>query len=314
MPPPAERRAANWDGQWGTAAHVGAASDQSEAYGNAHGNLLAAAREVTLSNEEDGAASVVERLLSGTIFQYTGDVADSAKPGSLMNFRDLGGAPVPGAVLAHGRLYRTGQLSEVSDEVACHLADTLQIGAYVDFRADPEIARDGEPRQLLQRGVAWSRQPFDLSDTVFDAIRLPGAGDWQQLYFRGMTRLQPEISAAIRAIAAWSRPVVFGCWVGKDRTGIVAALLLSLLGVDDEWIGLDYAKTQASIQPFRSRFSFLWQAEPHAESQLWRAHSGTEPQTVIGFLRLVRGHFGSVERALALPDEVVARLRERYLV
>jgi len=240
-------------------------------------------------------------------------MVDAVNLASLMNFRDLGGAPVPGGVVAPGRLYRTGQLSEVSDEVAVHLVDSLQIGTYVDFRADGEIARDGEPGPLLQRGVVWNRQPFDISDAVFEAIRLPTPADWQQLYYRGVKRLKPEISAAIRAIAAASRPVVFGCWVGKDRTGIVASLLLSLLGVDDEWIGLDYAKTQPSIQPFKSRFSFLWKGEPHAELEVWRAHSGTQPRTVIGFLEMVRADFGSLERALGLSDEVVGRLRERYL-
>ena len=94
---------------------------------------------------------------------------------------------------------------------------------------------------------------------------------------------------------------------------IVAALLLTLLGVDEEWIGLDYATTAASIQPFKPRFFFLWRSEPHAEQELWRAHSETLPQTVIGFLRLVRADFGTIERALALPDGVVARLRARYL-
>ncbi len=231
-----------------------------------------------------------------------------------MNFRDLGGAPVAGGrVVARGRLYRTGQLSGVSEEVAVHLADTLQIGSYIDFRADWDIARDGEPASLMRHGVAWCRHPFDLSDAVFKAVRAPTACDWQQLYFRGIKRLRSEISAAIEAIAARSQPVVFGCWAGKDRTGIVAALLLSLLGVDDEWIGLEYAKTQASLQPFSSRFSFIWRAEPHAEQELWRAHSGTVPETVIGLLRMIRAQFATVGRALELPDELVGRLRERYL-
>lgn len=240
-------------------------------------------------------------------------MASPANLASLMNFRDLGGAPVPGGTVAHGRLYRTGQLSEVSDQDAVHLASTLRIAAYIDFRADAEIARDGEPGPLLRRGVVWSRQPFDLSDALFDAVRAPAASDWQRLYVRGFKRLQPEIGAAVRAIATGSRPVVFGCWAGKDRTGIVAALLLSLLGVEDEWIGHDYAKTQASLQPFKERFSFIWRADPHAEQELWRAHSGTEPRTVLGFLGEVRAHFGSVQRALGLSEDVLTRLRDNYL-
>lgn len=231
-----------------------------------------------------------------------------------MNFRDLGGAPALGGTVAPGRLYRTAHLSGVSDEVAVHLSRSLQIATYVDFRADTDIARDGEPTQLLRKGVAWCRHPFDLSDALFAGVRAPSASDWQQLYFRGLKRLQSEIAAAIRAIAAQTQPLVFGCWAGKDRTGIVAALLLSLLGVDDEWIGRDYAKTQASLEPFKSRFSFIWRAEPQAEQELWRAHSSTVPETIVGFLRTLRADEGSVERALGLPSELAPHLRERYLV
>jgi len=108
--------------------------------------------------------------------------------------------------------------------------------------------------------------------------------------------------------------VLWNFLASKERTGIVAALLLSMLGVDDEWIGLDYAKTQLSLQPFKSRFAFIWQAEPQAEHELWRAHSGTAPETIVGFLRRVRADEGSIERALGLPSELVPRLRERYLV
>lgn len=232
---------------------------------------------------------------------------------SLMNFRDLGGAPVPGGVVARGRLFRTGQLSEISHEAARHLAETLRIGTYIDFRADADIARDGEPASLSQLGVAWCRQPFELSDALFSVIRVPTARDWQELYFRGVERLRVELRAAIQAIATGSQPVVFGCWAGKDRTGIVAALVLSLLGVDEQWIGLDYARTQPALQPFKSRFAFIWRAEPAAERELWAAHSGTPAQTVIDFLQRVRAHFGTVERALDLPDALVDRLRERYL-
>jgi len=176
---------------------------------------------------------------------------------SLMNFRDLGGAPVPGGTVAPCRLYRTGHLSQLSEEAAAHLAHTLGIRVYIDFRVDHDIVRDGEPKALLRREVVWARHPFDISDAEFQSVRIPFSSDWQQLYFRAVKRLQPEISGVVRAIAAQATPVMFGCWVGKDRTGIVAAFLLSLLGVDDAWIGQEFAKTNQLIQPFKTRFSFL---------------------------------------------------------
>jgi len=238
----------------------------------------------------------------------------SLAPGSLMNFRDLGGAPTRDGVVARGRLFRTAHLSDLDHESAAHLHGVLGIRAYLDFRAEPEITRDGAPQRLLERGVRWQRHPFDISDTAFQALRVPQPGDWQALYERALGRLRPELAGAIRAIAEHEDPIVFGCWAGKDRTGMVSGLLLSLLGVDDAWIAEEYAKTTQSLLPHKHRFSFLWKDEPAREPELLRAHLHTDPRTMIGLLRAARERFGTVNDALDLPDAVIARLRARYLV
>lgn len=237
----------------------------------------------------------------------------SSHPLAPLNFRDLGGAPATGGRIAAGRLFRTAHLSDITEDSAAHLQATLGVGVYLDFRLDHDIVRDGEPKALLARGVHWQRHPFDLSDAAFNAIAAPQPSDWRGMYRRGFQRLLPEVTGAIRFIAEANAPIVFGCWAGKDRTGIVAALLLSLLGVDDAWIAEDFAKTGPALLPGKARFSFLWKDRPHAEAELTHAHLRTEPETILGFLSDVRQQFGSPSQALDLPPSVARALAERYV-
>ena len=230
-----------------------------------------------------------------------------------LNFRDLAGAPAGHRRLAPGRLFRTAHLSELSAASAGHLRTTLGVGLYLDFREDSDILRDGEPEALLACGVRWQRHPFDISDAAFKAIAIPRAADWRALYARAFPRLRRELAGAVQAIADADAPIAFGCWAGKDRTGMVTALLLSLLDVDDDWIAADFAKTGTSLLPAKDRFSFLWQDRPHAQTELIQAHLRTEPETILGFLSDVRREFGSVARALPLPSPVLARLSANYL-
>jgi protein-tyrosine phosphatase len=233
---------------------------------------------------------------------------------SCMNFRDLGGLAAARGRVAPGRLFRTAHLSELDERAAEHLCQVLRIGAYIDFREEHETARDGAPSHLVARGVRWVRHPFDIADEPFRALRRPNAADWEALYFRAMLRLAPVLAGAIRLIAQETAPVVFGCWVGKDRTGMVAALSLALLEVDDATIAADYARTTALLMPFKSRFAFLWQGEPEAADEVFEAYNTAQPEIMAGFLRQVRAHFGSVEQALALEPAVVETLRARYLL
>ncbi len=237
----------------------------------------------------------------------------STSPLAPLNFRDLGGAPVPGGSVARGRLFRTAHLSDISEISAGHLQESLAIGVYIDFRLDHDIVLDGEPKPLLARGVRWQRHPFDLSDAIFNGIAAPRPEDWRGMYGRGFQRLRQEVAGAIQLIALARTPVVFGCWAGKDRTGIVAALLLSLLAVDDAWIADDFAKTGAALLPRKDRFAFLWSGRPEAEAEILHAHLRTEPETIIGFLNDVREQFGSLRRALELPDSVLSALSARYV-
>ncbi|KAJ2025595.1 hypothetical protein GGI06_000523, partial [Coemansia sp. S85] len=67
-----------------------------------------------------------------------------------------------------------------------------------------------------------------------------------------------EFAAVMRIFAdPCAYPILFHCQHGKDRTGIVAMLLLGILGVDEEVIAADYAQSQDNLVPVRQRMELL---------------------------------------------------------
>jgi protein-tyrosine phosphatase len=111
-------------------------------------------------------------------------------------------------------------------------------------------------------------------------------------------------------------PAVFHCTSGKDRTGIVAALVLDLLGVPDDVIAADYVLTEKArarstpwIQANEPEFAaFLAQIPPERRV--------ISPDIILGFLAGVRAAHASVPEflvGLGVEEEQLDVLRERLL-
>jgi protein-tyrosine phosphatase len=229
------------------------------------------------------------------------------------NFRDLGGIPVAGGVIAPGRLFRTAHLSYLDESLAERLANVHGVRTYLDFRTDDEIGRAGAPEPLIARGVRWERRPFDIADPIFWGVSLPAAGDWSGLYARALERLRPTFVDVVNALVTVSTPVVFGCWAGKDRTGMVAALLLSVLGVNDEAIAADYALTTPGLAAHEDDFSFLWRDAPERRAELFRSFCEAPPVVMHTFLEGVRARYGSARAVLDLSEPTVQALRRSFI-
>lgn len=87
-------------------------------------------------------------------------------------------------------------------------------------------------------------------------------------------------------------PAVFFCNAGKDRTGVVAAMVLGLLGVDDETVAVDYARTQEVLD----RIYAATQRDYPVDVKAWRNLSpgmrDARAETMTEFLGLVRERLG----------------------
>lgn len=161
-----------------------------------------------------------------------------------VNFRDAGGYQTStGKLVPRGRIYRSGQLSDVDAVTAGRIDVELGLRTIVDLRTSMERRVFG-PGALgdLGRITHWHMPLFETIRPQWD---LPA--DWTYRAIAGRYEEMLEDGAAtvallLRRLAKRDAyPVLIHCAAGRDRTGIVIALLLSLLGVEDEVIAADYA-------------------------------------------------------------------------
>src|SRR5207249_1518323 len=126
---------------------------------------------------------------------------------------------------------------------------------------------------------------------------------------------QAPIAHLITLLAEAAGPVVYRCAAGKDRTGVVSAVLLGLLGVRDEVVVADYAATGENLDAIIERLM----AARGYQTMLAALPPDTlhaEAETMIAFLARIRERYGSMRgyvRAAGVADAVVERLAERLL-
>jgi protein-tyrosine phosphatase len=151
------------------------------------------------------------------------------------NLRDVGGYPThAGGSVAWRTLFRSDSLHRLDSHSVAGLAG-LDLRTIVDLRADIEVEqRPGAVAGLPARIV---RAPIVRDPTV-----LPPLADLGAEYRYMIDECGDSIGAAVRALCApGALPALVHCAAGQDRTGIVIALVLAVLGVPDEIIGADYS-------------------------------------------------------------------------
>ena len=103
-----------------------------------------------------------------------------------------------------------------------------------------------------------------------------------------------QILAALEVLAAPDAlPAVFHCTAGKDRTGVLSAIVLSLLGVDEPTVVADYALSGAAMQRLRAKLIAKYPEGRETIENIDEVFSA-EPAQMELLLDHVREHYGSV--------------------
>lgn len=153
------------------------------------------------------------------------------------NARELGNIPVKGGHLRSGWVYRTNSLYKLTNSDVRHLKQ-LGIRSLVDFRLDADRLQHPDRPEFIQSlaHVYWLPMSVETSP-------------------RGYRQLPEQHPRQIRELFEIfskrdSYPLLYHCAAGKDRTGIVTALLLDLLGADRKIIMADYMASQENGAKF----------------------------------------------------------------
>ncbi|HUY22628.1 MAG TPA: tyrosine-protein phosphatase [Acidimicrobiales bacterium] len=228
------------------------------------------------------------------------------------NFRDLGGYPVAGGGHTRWRtLFRADGLARLTEEDLVVLGE-LGVVTVIDLRTPLEA----EVRGRFPAGVDGVRlHHLPLTDTLPGEEDAPewGAADFVTARYRGMlTEGAGSVAQALRLLAEPANlPAVFHCSVGKDRTGVLAAVILGVLGAHDADIVDDYA---LSAVPMTRILEGLRREYPDATEVVERYAPvilSVQPDAMAGFLAGVRqdhGTFDGLARALGVGAEA-ERLR-----
>lgn len=224
-----------------------------------------------------------------------------------LNVRDLGGLlTADGRRIAAGALLRSDNLTRLT-AAGINVAREAQLGRIVDVRSAAECEHDpspftGEPLHC-NRPVGRPGDPWD------PALSLG------QNYVVSLD-LNPDLfAAAVEAIAtAPAGGVVVHCHSGKDRSGTIVALALSLAGVPAEAVAADYA---AVSDRTRAHFAELLTAvENPTEREHLAEEFSSRPETMIATLDHLEARYGGVEAYLrrgGLGSDAVDSLRDRLI-
>ena len=215
-----------------------------------------------------------------------------------VNVRDLGGLPREnGGETEFGIAVRADSLGGLTDSGWKTLA-AYGVTSGIDLRGDHEL--DGtRPRIPITRIPITPRT---------------GAGwEWPSMrdaYLATLEEFRPQFAAAVAALAKGAPPVLVHCQGGRDRTGLVAALVLRAAGVDVESIAADHALSDESWAPYNvSWFEAATEPEERARRQRVAAPAG---RTMVEVLAEVERRYGGVREVLGSTshiDTLVLRLR-----
>ncbi|MEV0613797.1 tyrosine-protein phosphatase [Nonomuraea sp. NPDC050404] len=155
----------------------------------------------------------------------------------LINLRNVGH-------LAGAPLYRSAQPSGLAEAQAAELAAELGLRTIIDLRSAPE--QSAVPWPALPDGVRVHSIPFGPGTTSSESLtEITGPADVGLMYARMARESAPDLVNIVRLLS--EGPALVHCAAGKDRTGVVIAVVLTLLGVAAEPITEDYALTEAAM-------------------------------------------------------------------
>jgi protein-tyrosine phosphatase len=235
-----------------------------------------------------------------------------------VNIRDLGGHPTAdGRVTRFGAVVRADSIRLLTDAGWAALLG-YGVSRIVDLRFHSELAMDA-PREVSVEVVHVPLLP-ELDAAEWAEIDAVGDAEPDALtatravYLEFLERRRPQFGEAVEAIAhAPEGAVVVHCFGGKDRTGLVVALLLRLVGVDRETIGADYALSGHNLRDLTA--AWVAAAEDDLERER-RTRIGKAPaEAMVGVLEELERRYGSARGYLAAAglgaealDAVAARL------
>ncbi len=237
-------------------------------------------------------------------------------------FRDLGGYRTKdGRTIAWRRLFRSGELRRMTNDDLKKFKKEIGITAVIDLRNAREGLEQQQEINLLNRiGAKYLYVPFNPNtDRSREGEQYRNFSHMGQVYLSRIRNQEygRRIIEALEIITQPNNhPLVFHCMAGKDRTGVLAAFVLSVLGVADKDIIEDYS---FSAQHMKALFERMSKDPDTSEDVLnlpaytWEA----APESMEWFLSNLKKEYGSTREYLekqGAEESLFGKLEQALLV
>ncbi len=229
-----------------------------------------------------------------------------------MNARDLGGYhTADGRTTKWRAIVRSDNPARLTP-AAQRAAIDYGLKTVIDLRNDDELEQFPNPLRLHTDSLEYINVPL-----VDPAAAPPATFTTLANNYIRIADTFTDQMARVMYLIAFAQPggVMVHCMAGKDRTGLVCAIILSLAGVDDETVAEDYAFSEERLRPFDEDWLENGPGERH-ERELQLSRTSPKTHVMREVLDHLRQRYGGAEgylRAAGVDDEGIAKLRERIL-
>ena len=230
-----------------------------------------------------------------------------------VNFRDQGGYPAEnGRFVKWRRLFRSDSLHDLTESDVQTITGTLGLTTIVDLRSINSVLEDGRGLLALS-GIAYHNYPFLERRGIEPPTSGSDPGErltaiYQWILLNAGTLMAQAFNALAQDV---NQPALFHCNAGKDRTGVLGATLLSVLGVSREDVVADFLMTNEVIDGILARIKKMPGFQDSTRDGIMAPQSAIEK-----FLDVMQREFGGPESYLlrhGVQQETINVFKESML-
>jgi len=221
------------------------------------------------------------------------------------NMRDIGGYPIDSLrYVAEGKIIRSNLPISLSQR---SLLELIKRGydTVIDFRSDEELE--------INKSIFWGNDNFKYNHIKINGNgRVPESKEDVLNSYIEMLEGKEQIKKVFNVIAEAKGGVIYYCTAGKDRTGVITALILKLLGVDDKDIVVDYVVSGIYIKEMIQEF-----AEKMKDKKDIFEVIKPKDKTMFDLLEYIANEYDSVEKYLiscGVEEKEILKIKNKYIV
>jgi protein-tyrosine phosphatase len=187
------------------------------------------------------------------------------------------------------------------------------VSKVIDLRSESEVKSSPSPFAVPDPFSYPAPPAYVHMPLIDDAtmLRLADAPDMFERYLMMLEQRPAAFGEIFSTLATTDGTVVFHCFAGKDRTGMVAAMSLALAGVGVDSISADYAETDTQMA---TRYAEWLASTPPERLEAMRDDLRCPPERIAGVLEHIDKRWGGVAgylEAAGMPAATLSKLKSK---